>query len=476
MTGPHLATLGNGESRDGLEGRSPAWQLNPMYAPSALAGSSRPLLAVGEVPQQPRRAIMSRPVFTLEALKREMRASDRIRFGFDWEADRDRLATSALQSASDSAAPLPAHQTVLIRGKPCVVYPNYETHLLFRVIGRYLNRRFRLRPANRDQVIRGVIESLRDATPMWVIRRDIASFYEHVPTGALQARLLSDTAIPGIVRSHLRHFFRCHSPSGRGLPRGVGLAAVLVELIMDEYDQIARSHKGVYRYFRYSDDILLFSSRLPTDIEAALQQATSSLGMAFNPAKASVTNIDEQRGSNPSSDSFEYLGYRFQFDLRCGHRVGRAVSLSIGPRKLSRLRTRVHLSLRAHERHRDHRLLLARLRFLTGNVVAMRRKDTLAPTPVVKSGLYFSYKLAGVYSDTGHQAPDCHDLKELDGFMHSLLHGGNSEFRAAVSTAPPGIQAELRRLSFFHGFRARFIHDFTPQELGEIRSVWKHVR
>src|SRR5690606_3078770 len=112
----------------------------------------------------------------------------------------------------------------------------YEDHLLIRAITRYLRRRLRLVPLARDLAIGGVIQACTEGGPIGIIRRDIADFYESIDPASIRDRLLFDPITTPRVRELLTHFFSQHA-SGPGIPRGVGLSAVLSELYMQQFDR-----------------------------------------------------------------------------------------------------------------------------------------------------------------------------------------------------------------------------------------------
>src|SRR3546814_1560850 len=87
-----------------------------------------------------------------------------------------------------------------------------------------------------------------DQTPIHVIRRDLSSFYETIPLEPVRSRLLYDTAIPRSVRHYLHQFYEHHcGVRVAGLPRGIGLTTILVELSMQQFDDAIRAIPGVYR-------------------------------------------------------------------------------------------------------------------------------------------------------------------------------------------------------------------------------------
>jgi hypothetical protein len=118
--------------------------------------------------------------------------------------------------------------TTRIRGKLVVSYSRYNDHLLLRAVARHLQRRLHVSLPNRERLVRGVIESLMDSTPMSILRRDISAFYESIPVAALRDKLLYDTASSTRVRNVFKKYFDQHcSGQENGIPRGVSVALFL---------------------------------------------------------------------------------------------------------------------------------------------------------------------------------------------------------------------------------------------------------
>ena len=186
-------------------------------------------------------------VFSPEEMARVIRAGDPHRFGVDLKNDRKALLTLAAERANKHLVDLSKFNSFRLGGKPCVSYDDFESHLILRLVSRYVQRRLRVALPNRDAIVRGVIETLLDATPMRVLRRDLTSFYETIPTEPLKRRLLFDTAIPGTARHYLDSYFSTHCKTESGLPRGVGLSALLAELAMQNFDSAITRLPGVFR-------------------------------------------------------------------------------------------------------------------------------------------------------------------------------------------------------------------------------------
>jgi hypothetical protein len=157
------------------------------------------------------------------------------------------------------------------------------------------------------------------------------------------------------------------------------------------------------------------------------------------------------------------------------------VQVSISDNKIASRKTRVILSLKSFAKDKNAKLLILRLRYLTSNFELARTGHSHAPNRKrVKTGIYYNYHFCGKYADekagprlTEHEG---FDLKALDGFMSSLLWGANSEFRSKIkATCSPNDLSELRKLSFYAGFKKRMTRRFTRSQVSDIRKAWQNA-
>lgn len=330
----------------------------------------------------------------------------------------------------------------------------------------------------RDEIVRGVIEGLMDATPMCVVRRDIKSFYEAIPTAGIRRELMADTRTPANVKRYLQKFFDQHCGLPQGLPRGVGLSAILAELCMNPFDQAVRKIPLVYRYYRYCDDIFIFLNGKPDDFDAQLT-ALLPQGMKFNLAKS--FDCDVGPGGGSAVQGIEYLGYRFSLSGGSKGKISRKVEVGIGERKLDRLKARIVASLRAFQKDRNFQMLLDRIRYLSSNYMVYRNSAVAKSASHVRSGIFYNYKLAGVYSirfgtEMSVEPPGLAELKGVDGFYHSLLSGPSSRFSTLLaSTLTPQQLGRLRELSFHQGHAHRMLVRYRPYEVALIKKAWQNV-
>ena len=419
---------------------------------------------------------MARFIFRAEALAALVRAGDARRYKVDLVGDRDAIIKGASDAALNAAIDLSRFQISRMRRKHCVIYSDYSTHLALRAISRFLRRKKRVDLPSRDKIIRGIIETLLDSSPMFVIRRDISSFYETIPVAPIRDALIYDISTPVLIRDYIRNFFEVHCPTQKpsGLPRGVGLSALFAELAMKEFDQKVRTMPGVFKYYRFSDDIVIFSTSydagLGNQIEAALPR-----GMTFNPVKC-FERYYQGRSESAELDPLEYLGYVFHTTQSTKRDVSRIVRVGISERKINRLKTRVILSLRNFETRPcpDYRLLRDRCRFITSNYKVRRHgTDVQKDATHVYSGIYYNYKMCGVYQVKGGRLVaedyDAAELKGLDGFYHSILK--KRARQGALMYGPQAI-SELRSFSFHRGYTHRIKVRFTPERIAIMKRAW----
>jgi len=424
---------------------------------------------------------MAYNVLSSEALSRVIRAGDSRRFGVNLKKDRSAILSGAADEALRTAPQLAPFMSTKIRGKLCVSYQRYNDHLIIRSIARYLRRRLRISVPDRHKTSIGVIQALADSTPMYLLRRDISSFYESLDVEKIKDRVLYDTTTAPRVRAYLRHFFDQHcAQSGAGIPRGIGLSALLSELYMQDFDKRVRELPGVYRYFRYADDILIFSTVPNRELDPALLRCLPN-GMRFNSRKAANLALGEaSRTTKPVH--FEYLGYRYNIATSSKKESARTISLGIAKTKISRLKSRVILTTKEFGRTGDFSLFYDRMRFLTSNYEVRRNGVAYSGAAThVRSGIYYSYLHCGTYTVSPSRAItkaewDAHELRSLDGFFRAIAFGASSRLAAQIRPRLSALQITLlKELSFHAGYQSRMMVRLQPHEVADIKAVWRHV-
>jgi len=283
------------------------------------------------------------------------------------------------------------------------------------------------------------------------------------------------------MRVYLSQFFERHCASNsHGIPRGVGLSALLAELAMHPFDNFIRGLPGVYRYFRFSDDIIVFSTVHHDQIIPQIERRLPK-GMTFNQSKKQDIALDEAVKGRSREQSFEYLGYKFTTQTYAASEKPRPLRVPISEKKISKLKTRVILSLKSFSRDRNFPLLRDRLAYVTGNYTVRRNGFArVGGLTHVKSGIYYNYRHSGVYElseGTLTQTEyDTRELVALDGFLNSLLCGRSSEFVGVINKSLTAQQKKaLSIYSFSQGFKHRMTVRFKSDRIAAIKLAWRHA-
>ena len=114
---------------------------------------------------------MTASVFSEGALAKVIRAGDSKRFDIDLAKNRDAIVQDAATAAASSNIKFLPFFTTPIKGRLCISTKHYSTHLVFRSISKHLMRRFHVKLPSRDEIVLGIIKTLSDATPMYIVRR-----------------------------------------------------------------------------------------------------------------------------------------------------------------------------------------------------------------------------------------------------------------------------------------------------------------
>ncbi len=147
-----------------------------------------------------------------------------------------------------------------------------------------------------------------------VFRTDIKNFYGEINRSLLfeklrlrikSTRLL--TLIEGaittpVVPKHYKRKNRNNYQASKGIPQGLSISNILAAIYLMELDQEFKNSD--VKYFRYVDDILIFSSLNENkQVESLVEDKFQELELSCNPDK---------NYSATGESAFDYLGYRFE--------------------------------------------------------------------------------------------------------------------------------------------------------------------
>jgi len=231
-----------------------------------------------------------------------------------------------------------------------------------------------------------------------------------------------------------------------GLPTGVGVSASLAELYMATVDKTLSRLDGVAYYARYVDDIVLVRGMDPKDpvAETTLLRNVANV-LAPLSLKLQSQKSRAYRSIGGTIPQFELLGYRIS-----GNNKNVVVALTSS--RLRELERRVVRSFEQWDKTGPgnpgiDRLLLARLRFVTGNTRLHNNKR---------------HALVGIHFSNPHLTK----LDDLDDLDTKLT------YRASLSALPTRLAQQISFLSFRTGFQEKTMHRFSTHQLQQIRGAW----
>ena len=432
--------------------------------------------------------------FTAGALNKMRRRGSQFRYRADdgafpnsqpeWDALLERIQDEVLSGAFRYR---PLRKREAIPGKPMFSTTSLENIMVMRKINDNIRRAYRIKQANRFDVIRQVQQALRETTPKRVIRLDIRRFYESVPKRTLLERLRADRLISTRTLALLKQLLRHTAHAGaRGLPRGLQISATLAELYASQLERDLRSVPGIYYVARYVDDVVIFARVDANNVEDGIAQAFSAHKLRINRAKSQEVFVRcrcsllcGHANNCPCSikckcapaiapqhiQHIDLLGYRIAFpDVNAleKEKVENDVRIYLAARKVKKIKSRIHALVADHKANKDDLLLRDRVLFLTGNyrLPSDREGGRLA------GGVYYNYDLYMPYDD-GAVLPE-NRFEHLDEALRAAL-------LSAIASVTEFNRAEKRRLvsmSFSNGHVYRRMRNLTPKRIGEIGRCW----
>ncbi|MEW4457301.1 antiviral reverse transcriptase Drt3a [Roseibium algicola] len=426
--------------------------------------------------------------FSKNSLRNATRAGDSGRFNVNLEVDLENIIDEISEQIIENNLSF-AHQRVSTKGgRNLYLLNEYKTVLALRAAAVSVAKSNRIRPASRDKIIQGTLEALFDATPSYVIRCDFSSFYENINVGQVIDKIYTDT------RTHpfLKNIFDGLKQNGilipdtPGIPRGLGLSATLSELRLKTFDDAIRKLPGVYRYFRFADDFVVFTIGDPID---ALRQIQGLCGddlklnkQKTKPYRISALKDSDQKPCAEPAVEIDFLGYKFLVSQGVRGQNSRTVRVTISDKKIAKRKTRTILALKEFKKSGHGELLLTRLQLVTSNMSIRRSGQSVGlRNSRVQTGIFFNYRACGTYICSGGRPvldlrQSVPELSQLDGFLQSLLWRPNSSFFNAIQTKLTANQKDrLRKFSFKQGFHKKMTIRLTRAEAADARKVWRHA-
>jgi len=325
-----------------------------------------------------------------------------------------------------------------------------ETFFVIKQLQRNINRIYKVKQANRHDLVCQLRDVVRTKFPFELVRTDISRFYESINRKRLIDMLDSDQLLSPFSKKYIKQVLDSYgviSGEKKGVPRGVGISAYLAELYLRPVDRAIRSIPGLVLYCRFVDDIVVVFARPPVGKDLGsykdqIAQIFSNNELTCNTKKTFECNLADTK-----IKEFEYLGYRFV--LQPG-----LCQIHLSSAKIDKYKARIEsiFSDYDHQCHlnsrRAFRDLVARVKFLTGNTRLSNSKSNTV------TGIYYNNS---IITDTS-------SLEPLDKLL-----------KARIATIKrPSLRQKLKNYKFEEGFLTRRFHNFSAQELQTIVRAWKN--
>ncbi|MBL4911219.1 MAG: hypothetical protein JKX78_14560 [Alteromonadaceae bacterium] len=365
-----------------------------------------------------------------------------------------------------------------INKKPVYCTASKADEVVFSKLNHNIRGLYRVKQSDRHSIVKQVMSLLKEESPKYVYKFDIKDFYKNVDVNSCLTKIQNDQVVSAESEIVFKEFVRqLKNTSIEGLPRGIGLSATLSELAMRDFDQKMMSHKNVYYYSRYVDDILIFALE-KIDIKSDLISFLPK-GLELNWGKTKVLEVKKclcQRKCLCAStlkvckcfakckcklntDSkqllFDFLGYSFSFPSLAKSKSSDWIKIDLSISKAKKLKRRLYLSFKSYIDKGNSNLLENRIKFLTGNHYIPQYKNK---TDRMKSGVYYNY----IHINEPLQ------YKELDSFLSTLIR---RDYGKRIFLSPQHKKA-LIKYSFLSGFKSKRLCTLNGVQINKIKGCW----
>lgn len=323
--------------------------------------------------------------------------------------------------------------------------------LLIRKLSANIMHSYRLKPTNRNLIVRQIKQMLDTKTPVCIMRKDVRHFFESVNPNQIMTKLRKDGRVT-CQTIQLCESLMCQATNlgAVGVPRGLALSSALTEFLMHKFDHTFTKLPDTLLYNRYVDDIIMISTcRCDLDaVQMLVDESLQTVGLEENKDKSYSLPYAEWLAGK----GFEYLGYTFVH-------TDNGVKVRIAEKKLKRIKTRITLAFKDFVKTGDEQMLFDRMQFLS--CVSYVKSSSLRK---VKVGLPANYS-----ATTG-----CDSFKEIDNYYQNILHCKNGAFGHKLQTSlSPGFRDKLERISFVHCYEFRIRRKFSGARMHKLKDCWR---
>ena len=320
--------------------------------------------------------------------------------------------------------------------------------LILKKIQYDLRKLFEITFGNRNDIVSQIKTILKFKFPKYVCRCDVAGFYESIDQEILFNKIKKNRRITNSTKQLIFDLFGMLKEEGgliSGIPRGIGLSAILSEIYMQDFDKNMKKIDGVLYYARYVDDIIII-----TRCEKGLENIKNIVAKELNKLKLDLSMKEEKMSYHEHaknlSYNFTFLGYKFLWDgcilnIEMSH-----IRYNRYKEKIKKLIVCYGKELKQKDTHSEknaRKNLFKRLKFLTSNTRLSNTKRNA---------------MVGIYYSNSHLTNPEKILRGLDNYTlgmfkrNRLLNNDNTRLR-------------FKHISFTSGFINRRFVKFDKKYL-----------
>lgn len=328
---------------------------------------------------------------------------------------------------------------------------------ILRKINQNLLRIYKIKQADRFQIISNVKALLYQPLPFHVCKLDIKSFYESVDRNKILNDLNESALLSFNTKTLLKRFFQTFPPTFSGLPRGINISAILSEYYMKGFDAYMRSQPQYYYYARFVDDIIIFSTEKIDNDEINSIGSRLPKGLQLNEEKSKIFNLADR---DIQKNKIVYLGYEFEYEKKDGKKT---VTTKIAEKKINKIKSRIISCFIDYKQNNNLPLLKDRLIFLTATYPLKTQRQKLSKYEAagyLHGGIFYSYPLID----------DLSCLKNLDTFFNQVLWA--KKFTRISLPLTKAQKDSLKKYSFLQGYKRRISRKFSLEHLQRIIRCW----
>lgn len=341
--------------------------------------------------------------------------------------------------------------TYQIKGKAVYKVESVASLFYARHINKLLKRLYKIKQADRDTITQQISALLMENSPFYVIKGDIANFYESINRDNLIKKLKDDRLLD---LRHINVIEKLFCNSGiniqKGIPRGISFSSTLSELYLRCFDEIIRKMPGVYYYARYVDDFIIFTHDNVINVDC-IENELSKLKLDLNKNK---THMFKSHLLSDGKQNITFLGYM--------HTVAsdKKPVVKISNKRIRKIKTRIVLSFLAFFKDKNIELLELRLKFLTGNYVINTKQES---EKKLLAGFYYNNCAITDFSQVG----------ELDRFLMKIIKSKSGFIPKDITTVLNNKITEISKKHYFSkGFNSRTVHTIEVEKFKEIKACW----